>query len=63
MSWFSLPTEMHLAIVDVLDNDGVKALSTVDRTTYDACVPSLFKVRYYLFYQIVLLIYCSSRSH
>ncbi|KAK0232475.1 hypothetical protein EDD85DRAFT_774778 [Armillaria nabsnona] len=43
MSWFSLPTEMHLAIVDVLDNDGLKALSTVDRATYDVCVPSLFK--------------------
>lgn len=43
MSWLSLPTEMHLAIVDVLDIDGVKALSTVDRTTYDACVPALFK--------------------
>ncbi|KAG7446761.1 uncharacterized protein BT62DRAFT_931336 [Guyanagaster necrorhizus] len=43
MSWHDLPTEMHLAILDVLDYEQVRALSTVDRTTYEACVPSLFK--------------------
>ncbi|GAW07366.1 hypothetical protein LENED_009353 [Lentinula edodes] len=41
--WSSLPTEMKLAVVEVLDSDDVKSLSQVDRDTYIACLPSSFK--------------------
>ncbi|KAJ3813575.1 hypothetical protein EV368DRAFT_85197 [Lentinula lateritia] len=41
--WSSLPTEMKLAVVEVLDLDDVKSLSQVDRDTYTSCLPSSFK--------------------
>ncbi|KAJ3995374.1 hypothetical protein F5050DRAFT_1712948 [Lentinula boryana] len=41
--WSTLPTEMKLAIVEVLDSDDVKNLSQVNRDTYAACLPSAFK--------------------
>ncbi|KAF8906842.1 hypothetical protein CPB84DRAFT_1726059 [Gymnopilus junonius] len=42
-SWHTLPTEMQLAIVDLLGEEDVKSLSQVDQRTYQACVPALFK--------------------
>ena len=44
-SWHTLPNEMQLAIVDLLGEEDVKSLSQVDQRTYQACVPTLFKVR------------------
>ncbi|KAJ3774658.1 hypothetical protein FB446DRAFT_843846 [Lentinula raphanica] len=41
--WSTLPTEMKLAIVDVLDMDDVKNLAQVNHDTYTACLPSAFK--------------------
>ncbi|KAE9397713.1 hypothetical protein BT96DRAFT_1020613 [Gymnopus androsaceus JB14] len=41
--WCSLPTEMKLAVVEVLDSDDIKNLSQVNRNTYTACLPSTFK--------------------
>jgi len=43
-SWHSLPNEMKLAIIDVLDAEDVNSLSKVDQRTYQACVPAQFKV-------------------
>lgn len=43
-SWHSLPNEMKLAIIDVLEPEDVSSLSKVDQRTYQACVPSQFKV-------------------
>ncbi|KAL0958422.1 hypothetical protein HGRIS_000564 [Hohenbuehelia grisea] len=42
-TWFALPTEMKLAVVDVLGQEDLKALSRVDKGTYSICVPSIFK--------------------
>ncbi|KIK70159.1 hypothetical protein GYMLUDRAFT_236581 [Collybiopsis luxurians FD-317 M1] len=41
--WSTLPTEMKLAIVEILPENDVKSLSSVDRNTYTACLPSSFK--------------------
>jgi len=35
---------MKLAIIDVLEPEDVSSLSKVDQRTYQACVPSQFKV-------------------
>jgi hypothetical protein len=43
--WYTLPVEMHLAVVDALGFDDVKAFSMVDQRTYALCVPATFKVR------------------
>lgn len=42
--WSSLPTEMKLAVVDILDIDDVKVLSKVDQGSYALCVPAIFRV-------------------
>ncbi|KDR76484.1 hypothetical protein GALMADRAFT_120652 [Galerina marginata CBS 339.88] len=42
-SWNTLPNEMKLAIIDLLDEGDVKSLSKVDQRTYQACVPAQFK--------------------
>jgi hypothetical protein len=42
-TWHSLPNEMKLAIIDVLEADDIKSLSKVDQRTYQACVPAQFK--------------------
>ncbi|PFH45148.1 hypothetical protein AMATHDRAFT_71954 [Amanita thiersii Skay4041] len=42
ITWHSLPVEMKLAVVDLLDPRDLKALSLVDSLTYNACVPALF---------------------
>lgn len=44
-TWHSLPNEMKLAIIDVLELEDIKSLSKVDQRTYQACVPAQFKVR------------------
>jgi hypothetical protein len=41
--WSTLPTEMKLSIVEILDSDDVKNLSQINRNTYAACLPSTFK--------------------
>ena len=35
-SWHALPNEMKLAVIDFLDEDDVRMLSTVDQRTYRA---------------------------
>ncbi|PPQ82523.1 hypothetical protein CVT25_007132 [Psilocybe cyanescens] len=42
-SWHSLPNEMKLSIIDILEAEDVKVLSKVDQRTYQACVPAQFK--------------------
>jgi hypothetical protein len=42
-SWQTLPNEMRLAIIDILEDEDVKSLSKVDQSTYQACVPTQFK--------------------
>ncbi|KAF9551728.1 hypothetical protein CPC08DRAFT_699033 [Agrocybe pediades] len=42
-SWHTLPCEMQRAIVDILQDEDVDALSKVDQRTYKACVPAKFK--------------------
>lgn len=45
-SWYKLPMEMKMAIVDVVsDPSDVKALSFVDHTTHNASLHALYKVR------------------
>jgi len=43
-SWHALPNEMKLAVIDFLDEDDVKMLSTVDQRTYRVCIPARFRV-------------------
>ncbi|KAF9003250.1 hypothetical protein BDQ17DRAFT_1355811 [Cyathus striatus] len=43
-SWHDLPNEIKLAIVDALSPEDVKAFKMVDQRTYQACVPSTFKI-------------------
>lgn len=45
VAWYTLPTEIQLAIIDGLRQEDVLALSKVDQRTYRACVPAIFKVR------------------
>ncbi|KAF8633892.1 hypothetical protein AX15_001195 [Amanita polypyramis BW_CC] len=42
-SWYTLPTEVKLAIVDNLGYADVKSLAWIDSPTYHACVPALFQ--------------------
>ncbi|KAF9491703.1 hypothetical protein BDN71DRAFT_1397879, partial [Pleurotus eryngii] len=41
-SWQSLPAEMKIAVLDLLDNVDVRALATTQRSIYPLCIPSLF---------------------
>ncbi|KAL4258217.1 F-box domain-containing protein [Pleurotus pulmonarius] len=41
-SWQTLPAEMKLAVLDLLDNVDVRALATTQRSIYPLCIPSLF---------------------
>lgn len=43
-TWYTLPTEMRLAIIDNLGREDLKAFSQVDQRTYQDCIPSSFKV-------------------
>ncbi|KAF9254991.1 hypothetical protein L218DRAFT_912819 [Marasmius fiardii PR-910] len=42
-SWSSLPAEMKLAVTETLNGGDIRALSLVDRSTYQACLPLMFK--------------------
>ncbi|KAI0936602.1 hypothetical protein AcV5_004697 [Taiwanofungus camphoratus] len=42
--WCSLPTEMKLSVVDLLDFSDVKSLALVNYGTYVLCVPSMFRL-------------------
>ncbi|KAG7091932.1 hypothetical protein E1B28_008324 [Marasmius oreades] len=42
-SWTSLPQEMKLAVIESLSLQDTRALSLVDRSTYNACLPVTFK--------------------
>ncbi|KAH9477408.1 hypothetical protein JR316_0009621 [Psilocybe cubensis] len=42
-SWLTLPNEMMISIIDILEPEDVHSLSKVDQRTYQACVPALFK--------------------
>lgn len=57
--WNSLPTEMKFTVMDNLDFTDLKSLSRSDSATYHACVPALFRVRYFqIFFQLPFLILC-----
>jgi len=43
--WSQLPPELKLAVADaLLPFDAVKALASIDRATYNACLPATFRV-------------------
>ncbi|KAI8980679.1 hypothetical protein BD414DRAFT_103545 [Trametes punicea] len=42
-SWSSLPIEMKLSIVDLLELNDVRSLARVNRESYDLSIPSLFR--------------------
>ncbi|TFK67592.1 hypothetical protein BDN72DRAFT_960911 [Pluteus cervinus] len=42
-AWSTIPTELKLTVASGLDTHDVKALSAVDRSTYEICVPFMFK--------------------
>lgn len=48
-TWNCLPTEMRVAIVDLLEFDDVKAFSKVNLDAYYLSIPVIFKVCFYLF--------------
>ena len=52
LPWHSLPTEMKLAVVEVLDPLTVKAFAAVDKQTRSICIPSLFKVYLQFAYKV-----------
>ncbi|KAI0053193.1 hypothetical protein FA95DRAFT_1552686 [Auriscalpium vulgare] len=41
-SWNALPSEMRLAIVDLLEHDALAALSLASRANHTLCLPALF---------------------
>ncbi|KAF6753669.1 hypothetical protein DFP72DRAFT_990646 [Ephemerocybe angulata] len=43
MAWQSLPTEMKLAVVDLLDKDDLESFARVNYRTYQVCVPAKFR--------------------
>ena len=43
-SWHAHPNEMKLAVIDFLDEDDVRMLSTLDQRTYRVCIPARFRV-------------------
>jgi hypothetical protein len=44
-TWHSLPTEIKIAVAELLPIDNVKVLSKVDQEASTICVPITFKVR------------------
>jgi hypothetical protein len=44
VTWNTLPTEMKLAIFDVLEGDDLRAASKSSISNYRLCAPALFKV-------------------
>ena len=46
MPWSHLPTEMKLAVVELLDSADVTAFSKVDKEAYSLAVPALWRVSY-----------------
>lgn len=43
MAWQFLPTEMKLAVVDLLDKDDLESFARVNYRTYQVCVPAKFR--------------------
>jgi len=48
-TWQSLPTEMKIAVVQLLPVDDVKSFSKASQGMYTLCIPITFKVRPYIF--------------
>jgi hypothetical protein len=44
-AWHNLPAEMKLAVAESLAIDDVQALAKTDQSTYNSCLPLLFKVK------------------